>query len=35
MLPIAILPAASLLLEIRSALSNSNTFNAYPFLNMG
>lgn len=34
MLPIAILPAAGLLLGIGGALSNSNTVNAYPFLNI-
>lgn len=34
MLPIAILPAAGLLLGIGGALSNSNTINAYPFLNI-
>lgn len=33
MLPIAILPAAGLLLGIGGALSNQNTVNAYPFLN--
>lgn len=32
MLPIAILPAAGLLLGIGGALSNPNTVNAYPFL---
>lgn len=35
MLPIAILPAAGLLLGIGGALSNQNTVNAYPFLNIG
>ncbi|MGL5662577.1 MAG: PTS transporter subunit EIIC, partial [Cetobacterium sp.] len=34
MLPIAILPAAGLLLGIGGALSNANTVNAYPFLNI-
>ncbi|MGL5123135.1 MAG: PTS transporter subunit EIIC, partial [Fusobacteriaceae bacterium] len=34
MLPIAILPAAGLLLGIGGALSNSNTVSAYPFLNI-
>lgn len=34
MLPIAILPAAGLLLGIGGALSNPNTLNAYPFLNV-
>ncbi|MGL6113926.1 MAG: PTS transporter subunit EIIC [Cetobacterium sp.] len=34
MLPIAILPAAGLLLGIGGALSNQNTINAYPFLNI-
>ena len=34
MLPIAILPAAGLLLGIGGALSNPNTINAYPFLNI-
>lgn len=34
MLPIAILPAAGLLLGIGGALSNPNTLNAYPFLNI-
>ena len=34
MLPIAILPAAGLLLGIGGALSNTNTINAYPFLNI-
>ena len=33
MLPIAILPAAGLLLGIGGALSNPNTVNAYPALN--
>lgn len=33
MLPIAILPAAGLLLGIGGALTNQNTINAYPFLN--
>ncbi|MFC8689247.1 PTS transporter subunit EIIC [Brevibacillus porteri] len=33
MLPIAILPAAGLLLGIGGALSNPNTVGAYPFLN--
>ena len=35
MLPIAILPAAGLLLGIGGALSNPNTVQAYPFLNIG
>lgn len=34
MLPIAILPAAGLLLGIGGALSNPNTVGAYPFLNI-
>src|SRR5699024_2997902 len=34
MLPIAILPAAGLLLGIGGALSNSNTIGAYPFLDI-
>lgn len=34
MLPIAILPAAGLLLGIGSALSNANTIGAYPFLDI-
>lgn len=34
MLPIAILPAAGLLLGIGGALSNPNTINSYPFLNV-
>ncbi len=34
MLPIAILPAAGLLLGIGGALSNPNTVNAYPFFNI-
>jgi len=34
MLPIAILPAAGLLLGIGGALTNPNTINAYPFLNI-
>ncbi|NDL63246.1 PTS transporter subunit EIIC [Acerihabitans arboris] len=34
MLPIAILPAAGLLLGIGGALSNPNTITAYPFLNI-
>lgn len=34
MLPIAILPAAGLLLGIGGALSNPNTLAAYPFLNI-
>ena len=34
MLPIAILPAAGLLLGIGGALSNPNTVNAYPFLDI-
>ncbi|WP_297597326.1 PTS transporter subunit EIIC [uncultured Cetobacterium sp.] len=34
MLPIAILPAAGLLLGIGGALSNANTVKAYPFLNI-
>lgn len=33
MLPIAILPAAGLLLGIGGALSNANTIAAYPILN--
>ncbi|MED5247601.1 maltose/glucose-specific PTS transporter subunit IIC [Priestia sp. LL-8] len=33
MLPIAVLPAAGLLLGIGGALSNPNTITAYPFLN--
>ncbi|MCS3409281.1 PTS transporter subunit EIIC [Serratia sp. AKBS12] len=35
MLPIAVLPAAGLLLGIGGALSNPNTVEAYPFLNIG
>ena len=35
MLPIAVLPAAGLLLGIGGALSNPNTLLAYPFLNVG
>ncbi|MGW7899352.1 PTS transporter subunit EIIC [Staphylococcus shinii] len=35
MLPIAILPAAGLLLGIGGALSNPNTVNAYPVLDIG
>lgn len=35
MLPIAILPAAGLLLGIGGALSNPNTLVAYPFLDIG
>lgn len=35
MLPIAILPAAGLLLGIGGALSNPNTIAAYPFLDIG
>jgi len=35
MLPIAILPAAGLLLGIGGALSNPNTLLAYPFLDIG
>lgn len=35
MLPIAILPAAGLLLGIGGALSNANTVAAYPILNQG
>lgn len=35
MLPIAVLPAAGLLLGIGGALSNPNTIEAYPFLNIG
>ncbi|VDZ64937.1 EIICBA-Glc [Serratia odorifera] len=35
MLPIAVLPAAGLLLGIGGALSNPNTVAAYPFLNIG
>lgn len=34
MLPIAVLPAAGLLLGIGGALSNPNTVSAYPFLNI-
>ncbi len=34
MLPIAILPAAGLLLGIGGAMSNPNTIAAYPFLNI-
>ena len=34
MLPIAVLPAAGLLLGIGGALSNPNTLTAYPFLNV-
>ena len=34
MLPVAILPAAGLLLGIGGALSNPNTVQAYPFLNI-
>lgn len=34
MLPIAILPAAGLLLGVGGALSNPNTVSAYPFLNV-
>ena len=34
MLPIAILPAAGLLLGIGGAMSNPNTIAAYPFLNV-
>lgn len=34
MLPIAVLPAAGLLLGIGGALSNPNTISAYPFLNI-
>ena len=34
MLPIAVLPAAGLLLGIGGALSNPNTIKAYPFLNV-
>ncbi|NEZ46428.1 PTS glucose transporter subunit IIB [Clostridium niameyense] len=34
MLPIAVLPAAGLLLGIGGALSNPNTVKAYPFLNI-
>lgn len=34
MLPIAVLPAAGLLLGIGGALSNPNTVNAYPFLDV-
>ncbi len=34
MLPIAVLPAAGLLLGIGGALSNPNTLSAYPFLNI-
>ncbi|HDC2546532.1 TPA: PTS transporter subunit EIIC [Salmonella enterica] len=35
MLPIAVLPAAGLLLGIGGALSNPNTLTAYPFLDIG
>lgn len=35
MLPIAVLPAAGLLLGIGGALSNPNTVSAYPFLDIG
>lgn len=35
MLPIAVLPAAGLLLGIGGALSNPNTLKAYPFLDVG
>lgn len=35
MLPIAVLPAAGLLLRIGGALSNPNTVEAYPFLDVG
>ena len=35
MLPIAVLPAAGLLLGIGGALSNPNTVEAYPFLDVG
>ena len=35
MLPIAVLPAAAILLGIGGALSNPNSINAYPFLNIG
>ncbi|KAI3489676.1 hypothetical protein L1887_46731 [Cichorium endivia] len=35
MLPIAVLPAAGLLLGIGGALSNPNTLAAYPFLDVG
>ncbi|AGB81879.1 PTS system IIB component, Glc family [Serratia sp. FGI94] len=35
MLPIAVLPAAGLLLGIGGALSNPNSVAAYPFLNVG
>ena len=34
MLPIAVLPSAGLLLGIGGALSNTNTINAYPFLDI-
>lgn len=34
MLPIAVLPAAGLLLGIGGALSNPNTLAAYPFLDV-
>lgn len=34
MLPVAVLPAAGLLLGIGGALSNPNTIMAYPFLNI-
>ncbi len=35
MLPIAVLPAAGLLLGIGGAFSNAATIEAYPFLNVG
>ncbi|EKK5268189.1 PTS transporter subunit EIIC [Cronobacter dublinensis] len=35
MLPIAVLPAAGLLLGVGGALSNPNTLTAYPFLDVG
>ncbi len=35
MLPIAVLPAAGLLLGIGGAFSNAATIKAYPFLNVG
>ena len=34
MLPIAVLPAAGLLLGMGGALSNPNTIKAYPFLDV-
>ena len=35
MLPIAVLPAAGILLGIGGALSNPNSVKAYPFLDIG